>query len=120
MIKEEKWIKLAEMQKLYKLEENLEIYFPIEDILKEHGIKTRVRGKISQGSEEILDSIRQGYVSYVISTRDIDSTDQESDGAAIRRCAVENNVPMFTALDTVKVLLDVLEEITLCISTIDE
>jgi len=26
---------------------------------------------------------------------------------------------MFTALDTVRVLLDVLEEITLCISTID-
>ena len=39
--------------------------------------------------------------------------------AAIRRCAVENNVTMFTALDTVRVLLDVLEETTLCISTVD-
>ena len=37
----------------------------------------------------------------------------------IRRCAVENNVTMFTALDTVRVLLDVLEETTLTISTID-
>ena len=37
----------------------------------------------------------------------------------IRRCAVENNVTMFTALDTVKVLLDVLEEITMGVSTID-
>ncbi len=44
---------------------------------------------------------------------------QESDGYAIRRCAVENNVTMFTSLDTVKVLLDVLEETTLAISTID-
>ena len=44
---------------------------------------------------------------------------QETDGQNIRRCAVENNVTMFTALDTVRVLLDVLEELTLCISTID-
>lgn len=43
-----------------------------------------------------------------------------TDGTKIRRCAVENNIAMFTALDTVRVLLDVLEEITLCISTIDE
>ena len=41
------------------------------------------------------------------------------DSVAIRRCAVENGVTMLTALDTVRVLLDVLEEITLGISTID-
>ena len=88
--------------------------------LKEHGIRTRVKKKISEGSEEILDSMRKGYVNYVISTRDVDAIDQETDGSIIRRCAVENNIAMFTALDTVRVLLDVLEEITLCISTIDE
>ena len=44
---------------------------------------------------------------------------EQSDGAKIRRCATENNITMFTALDTVRVLLDVLEETTLCISTID-
>jgi carbamoyl-phosphate synthase large subunit len=37
----------------------------------------------------------------------------------IRRLSVENDVPLFTSLDTVKVLLDVLEETTLTISTID-
>ena len=42
-----------------------------------------------------------------------------SDGHEIRQCAVENNVTIFTALDTVKVLLDVLDETTLRISTID-
>lgn len=60
-----------------------------------------------------------GHVNYVISTRDIDDTTQATDGYAIRRCAVENNVTMFTSLDTVSALLDVLEEITLGISTID-
>ena len=44
---------------------------------------------------------------------------QQADGHQIRRCATENNVTMFTALDTVRVLLDVLEETTLRISTID-
>ena len=59
-------------------------------------------------------------MNYVINTREVDSLSQETDGFKIRRCAVENNVAMFTSLDTVRVLLDVLEEITLLISTIDE
>ena len=42
-----------------------------------------------------------------------------SGSSQIRRCAVENGVTMLTALDTVRVLLDVLEEIILGISTID-
>ncbi len=77
------------------------------------------RKKLSEGSEEILDSLRQGHVNYVINTREPANLGRDSDGAQIRRCAVENNVTMFTALDTVRVLLEVLEEITLCISTID-
>jgi len=105
--------------RFYNLGFNIEATHGTAMFLKEHNIRTRVKAKISEGSEEILDSIRQGYVTYVINTRDIDSMNQASDGFKIRRCAVENNVTMFTALDTVKVLLDVLEETTLCISTID-
>ena len=41
------------------------------------------------------------------------------DGVEIRRCAAENNVTMLTSLDTVRMLLDVLEEMTIGISTID-
>jgi carbamoyl-phosphate synthase large subunit len=37
----------------------------------------------------------------------------------IRRCAAENNVTMLTSLDPVRMLLDVLEEMTIGISTID-
>ena len=77
-----------------------------------------MRKKLMEGSEEIFESIRAGYVNYVINTRDI-NTGSMSDGHAIRQCAVQNNVTMFTALDTVKVLLDVLEETTLGISTIN-
>ena len=107
------------VRRFYNLGFNIEATSGTAAFLKSHGIRTRVKKKISDGSEEILDSIRQGYVSYVINTRDMNSLDQLSDGYEIRRCAVENNVTMFTALDTVKVLLDVLEETTLTISTID-
>ena len=34
------------------------------------------------------------------------------DGIAIRRCAIMNGITMFTSLDTVRILLDVLEDIT--------
>ena len=68
------------------------------------------------GTAEFL---RQGHVSYVINTIDINQHNTRLDGYEIRRTAVENNVTVFTALETVKVLLDVLEEITLRVSTID-
>ena len=111
---------LPQIRRFYNLGFNIEATVGTAKFLKEHGIRTRIKKKISEGSEEILESMRKGYVNYVISTRDVDSIDQETDGTIIRRCAVENNIAMFTALDTVRVLLDVLEEITLCISTIDE
>ena len=107
------------IKRFYNLGFNIEATHGTAIFLKEHGIRTRIRAKISDGSEEILDSIRNGYVSYVINTRDINSQQHMNDGYEIRRCAVENNVTMFTALDTVRVLLDVLEETTLCVSTID-
>ena len=108
------------IKRFYNLGFNIEATKGTAKFLKEHGIKTRVKKKISEGSEEILESLRKGYVSYVINTRNIDSIDQETDGTLIRRCATENNIPTLTALDTVRAVLDVLEEITLGISTIDE
>ena len=107
------------VRRFYNLGFNIEATAGTANFLKKNGIRTRIKAKISEGSEEILDSIRKGYVTYVISTRDVNSLGSASDGYQIRRAAVENNVTMFTALDTVKVLLDVLEETTLCISTID-
>ena len=107
------------IRRFYNMGFNIEATSGTADILKKNGIRTKVRGKISEGSEEILDSIRAGYVSYVINTRAILSGNHYEDGVEIRRCATENNVTMFTSLDTVRVLLDVLEETTLTISTID-
>lgn len=107
------------IRRFYELGFNIEATKGTAEFLKANGIKTRVKKKISEGSDEILEAIHKGYVTYIINTRNMDSADQQTDGAKIRRCAIENNTAIFTALDSVKVLLDVLEEITLGISTID-
>ena len=107
------------IRRFYNLGFNIEATRGTARFLKEHGIRTHAMAKISQGSPEILDSIRQGHVAYIINTREIGEPESESDGLKIRRCATENNATIFTSLDTVRVLLDVLEETTLTISTID-
>ena len=117
---EDKIEALPLIRRFYDMGFNIEATIGTADFLKTHGIRTRVRRKLSEGSTEILESIRAGYVSYVINTRAILSGIHYEDGVAIRRTASENNVTIFTSLDTVKVLLDVLEEITIGISTIND
>ena len=107
------------VRRFYDMGFNIEATPGTAVFLKERGIRTRVRHKISEGSEEILDSIRAGYVSYIINTRAVHNPTHLEDGVIIRRCATENNVTIFTSLDTVRVLLDVLEETTITVSTID-
>ena len=107
------------IRRFYDMGFNIEATSLTGENLKQHGIRTRILGKPSEGSSEILDEIRAGYVSYVINTRAILSGVHYEDGVAIRSAATQNNITMLTSLDTVKVLLDVLEEVTIGISTID-
>ena len=107
------------VRRFYDLGFNIEATTGTAEFLRNHGIRTRTRRKLSEGSSEIIDSLRQGHVSYVINTIDVNQHNTRLDGYEIRRTAVENNVTVFTALETVKVLLDVLEEITFGVSTID-
>ncbi len=107
------------IRRFYNLGFNIEATRGTATYLKEHGIKTRVKDKIGSGSPDIPESMRSGHIAYVINTSDISSADQQKDGHEIRALAVETNTTMFTSLDTVKVLLDVLEDITITISTID-
>ena len=107
------------IRRFYNLGFNIEATKGTAEFLKNNGIRTHVLSKIGEGSDEIPEAIRQGHIAYIINTRDINSSDPVADGFEIRRAATENNVTLFTALDTVKVLLDVLEETTITISTID-
>jgi carbamoyl-phosphate synthase large subunit len=107
------------IRRFYNLGFNIEATSGTARFLKEHGIKTRVKEKLSTGSDDVAKTMRSGHVAYVINTSDLSSTDVQKDGHEIRALAVETNTTMFTSLDTVKVLLDVLEDITITISTID-
>jgi len=105
------------IRRFYQLGFNIEATRGTARFLKENGIRTHAVDKISNGSDEIPNALRQGHIAYVINTRDPGA--DMNDGQQIRQIATEHNVSLFTALDTVRVLLDVLEETTLTISTID-
>ncbi|MDE6511717.1 MAG: carbamoyl-phosphate synthase large subunit, partial [Muribaculaceae bacterium] len=107
------------IRRFYDLGFNVEATRGTAKYLKEHGIRCRTLGKFSERSNDIERSLRQGHVSYVINTIDVNQHNTRLDGYDIRRIAIENNVTIFTALETVRVLLDVLEEITMGVSTID-
>ena len=107
------------IRRFYDLGFNVEATKGTCEFLRANGIRTRHLRKISEGSTEIYDELRKGHVTYVINTIDVNQHGTRRDGYDIRRAAAENNVTLFTSLETVSVLLNVLEEITLGVSTID-
>ena len=107
------------IRRFYDLGFNIEATAGTAQFLKENGIRTHILKKIEEDNDEIQDAIRQGHIAYVINTSDPGDIGTANDGFKIRKFATESNVTMFTSLDTVKVLLDVLDETTLRISTID-
>ena len=107
------------IKRFYNLGFNIQATQGTAKFLIENGVRTHVLKKISEGSNEIPEAIRQGHIAYVINTSEVGQIGSMSDGYEIRKYATESNVSIFTSLDTVRVLLDVLEETTLTISTID-
>lgn len=107
------------IQRFYQLGFNIEATRGTAEFLRAHGIRTRLLRKLSEGSTDIIDSLRQGHVNYVINTMELSADHSHRDGYYIRRAAVDNNITVFTSLETVEVLLDVLDDITMKVSTID-
>lgn len=107
------------IRRFYELGFNVEATRGTADFLRGHGIRTRLLRKLSEGSDDITRSLRQGHVNYVINTMELAADHSHRDGYYIRRTAVDNNITVFTSLETVEVLLDVLDDITMKVSTID-
>ncbi|SDW86162.1 carbamoyl-phosphate synthase large subunit [Paenibacillus sp. CF384] len=78
--------------------------------LEEAGLRVQTVNKLSEGSPNILDLIRDGKAHFVVNTLTKGKT-PERDGFRIRREAVENGVVCMTSLDTVRALLNMLETI---------
>ncbi|MBB3109084.1 carbamoyl-phosphate synthase large subunit [Paenibacillus phyllosphaerae] len=78
--------------------------------LEAAGIRVKHVNKLTEGTPNILDLIRDGQAHFVVNTLTKGKT-PERDGFRIRREAVENGVVCMTSLDTVRALLNMLETI---------
>ena len=78
--------------------------------LIEAGIHVTIVNKLSEGTPNILDLIRNGEAHFVINTL-TKGKEPQRDGFRIRREAVENGIVCMTSLDTVSALLTMLETI---------
>ena len=77
------------------------------EYLNNHGVKVRVATKVSEGSPNILDEIKEGHISMVINTTN-HGRDAERDGFKIRRSTVEHAIACLTSLDTARELQHVM------------
>lgn len=103
-------------QRFYNLGFNIVATKNTTQFLKSHGMKVKCLKKISENSDEIIEWIRNGYIKYIVNTTSTQSED--SDGYVIRTSAAMANVTTFTSLDTVDVLLTILEERSINVDTI--
>lgn len=78
--------------------------------LEKAGLNVKRVNKLTEGTPNILDLIRNGEAHFVVNTLTKGKT-PERDGFRIRREAVENGVVCMTSLDTVRALLEMLEQI---------
>ncbi|MBR0510470.1 MAG: carbamoyl-phosphate synthase large subunit [Clostridia bacterium] len=88
------------------------------DFLRQNGMPKVVIRELG-AMDEIPQLIRGGRISYLINTRQASDADALGAGGSIRQCAVQNNISMFTSLDTAKALSDVLQAMYIGISTVD-
>ncbi len=75
---------------------------------EEQGLVTHFVGKIGESDNDIPTLVRHGNVQAIVNTVGTKRTADE-DGQIIRRSAIEQGVPLFTALDTAEAMLKVLE-----------
>lgn len=77
---------------------------------RQAGIQVEQVNKLAEGSPNIIDLIREDKIDFVVNTL-TKGRQSYSDGFWIRRTAVEHGVPCLTSLDTVRVILQVIEKI---------
>lgn len=78
--------------------------------LQRRGLDVTVVNKLAQGTPNLADDIRDGYIHLVINTL-TKGRAPVRDGFRIRRTAVEHGVPCLTSLDTAASLFEVLSTI---------
>ena len=80
--------------------------------LAEDGITTGIVSKISRGSHSLLDKIRQHKIDMVINITNL-SDSASDDATRIRDEALNQNIPVFSSIETTELILGVLESLAL-------
>ena len=80
--------------------------------LAEAGITTGIVSKISHGSHSLLDKIRQHKIDMVINITNL-SDSASDDATRIRDEALNQNIPVFSSIETTELILGVLESLAL-------
>ncbi|AWI05618.1 carbamoyl-phosphate synthase large subunit [Clostridium drakei] len=75
-------------------------------LLRNAGLKVREVRKLSEQHPNIIDAVKSGEVDLVVNTP-TKGNDSKRDGFHIRRAAIERNIGVVTALDTLKAMVDV-------------
>ncbi|WWU64879.1 carbamoyl-phosphate synthase large subunit [Clostridium baratii] len=78
-------------------------------LLRENGVDVEEVRKLNEEEPNILDVVKNKEVDLVINTP-TKGNDSKRDGFLIRRAAVERNIGVITALDTLKAIIDVKKE----------
>ncbi|MBS6041291.1 MAG: carbamoyl-phosphate synthase large subunit [Clostridium baratii] len=78
-------------------------------LLRENGVDAEEVRKLNEEEPNILDVVKNKEVDLVINTP-TKGNDSKRDGFLIRRAAVERNIGVITALDTLKAIIDVKKE----------
>lgn len=76
------------------------------EVLESIGINAKVVRRLNEEQPNIMDVIKHGEVDLVINTP-TKANDSKTDGFHIRRAAIERNIGVMTALDTVRALVEV-------------
>lgn len=74
------------------------------EFLKQHDVNCQKVNRISEGSPSILDMIEIGMFDMVINTPANDRK-HNKDGFTIRRAATEHSIPVITAIDTARAVI---------------
>ena len=91
------------------------------DFLKKHDLHVELVTKVhddEHADDNILNELRDGQIDLVINTMGHD-IEKNSDGFIIRQMAIQQNVPLLTALDTADALLKSLENISFATKSLD-
>ncbi len=100
---------LSIAERLYELDFEIISTGTTADFLEENGIKNRKIFKISEGSPNILDLMREKQIDLIINTPTL-GRNPKKDGYMIRCSAVELNVPYVTTLSSAHAAVSAIEK----------